>query len=149
MSYDENIDDDFTGHKLLLVEDMKINREIVLMLLKSTHLEIECAENGLQAVEMFMQEPNRYEIIFMDIHMPGMNGYETTREIRQYENKLKNASFKFYDPNHKPVPIIAMTANTTKEDNEKGESAGMNDHIGKPLDYELVVEKLRCHLRAN
>ncbi|MCL2230085.1 MAG: response regulator [Treponema sp.] len=146
MSRDEEIDDDFTGHRLLLVEDMKINREIVMMLLKSTHLEIECAENGLQAVEMFMQEPNRYEIIFMDIHMPGMNGYETTREIRQYENKLKNASFKFYDPNHKPVPIIAITANTTKEDNEKSENTGMNDHIGKPLDYELVIEKLRQYL---
>jgi len=138
--------DDFTGHKILLVEDMKINREIVLMLLKSTHMEIDCAENGFQAVEMFVDKPNRYEIILMDIHMPGMNGYETARKIRSYETKLLDQKSAYYDPEYKRIPIIAMTANVTKEDIVKSVNAGMDDHTGKPLDYEIVIEKLRRFL---
>jgi len=133
---------DFSGHRILLVEDMEINREIVLMLLESTNLEIDCAENGIQAVDMFVEEPDRYEMIFMDVHMPGMDGYEATGQIRFYEEKLKSEQIQ-----HKRVPIIAMTANVFKEDIEHCINAGMDNHIGKPLDFEIVMDKLRHYLK--
>ena len=136
------ITNDFIGHRILLVEDMEINREIVLMLLESTNLEIDCAENGIQAVDMFIEEPERYEIIFMDVHMPGMDGYEATGQIRLYENKLSSEQKQ-----HKRVPIIAMTANVFKEDIENCINAGMDDHLGKPLDFEIVMDKLRRYLK--
>jgi len=133
----------FTGHKILLVEDMEINREIVLMLLESTKLEIDCAINGLQAVDMFLEDPLRYEMIFMDVHMPGMDGYEATRQIRMYETKLKEKGKV-----QKRVPIIAMTANVFKEDIENCINAGMDGHLGKPLDFEVIMQYLRDYLAA-
>jgi len=129
---------DFSGHRILLVEDIEINREIVLMLLEPTNLEIDCAENGIQAVEMVIEEPNRYEMIFMDIHMPGMDGYEATTQIRALEAKLQLNR----------VPIIAMTANVFKEDIDHCINAGMDDHIGKPLDIEIVLKKLHNYLHV-
>jgi len=132
---------DFSGHRVLLVEDMEINREIVLMLLEETNLEIDCAADGLQAVEMFIEEPERYEMILMDVHMPGMDGYEATKEIRSIEEKLKTRS-KY----KKRIPIIAMTANVFKEDINHCIKAGMDDHIGKPLDYEILLDKLRYYI---
>jgi len=139
------INNDFTDHRILLVEDMEINREIVLMLLESTQIEIDCAVNGIQAVEMFIEEPKRYEMILMDIHMPGMDGYEATRQIRDYEQKQKN---KHTGDNYQwHTPIIAMTANVFKEDIKHCLDAGMDDHIGKPLDLDVVMEKLRYYIR--
>jgi len=147
---------DFNGHHILLVEDMEINREIVLMLLESTNIKIDCAENGLQAVEMFIDNPDKYEIIFMDVHMPGMDGYEATRQIRTYEEKLRKknqcTSFAAGETrsdnrnSHKRIPIIAMTANVFKEDIENCINSGMDSHLGKPLDFELVMQKLRDYL---
>jgi len=134
---------DFTGHRILLVEDMMINREIVIMMLESTHLEIECAVNGIQALEMFIEEPNRYEVIFMDVHMPGMDGYEATRQIRSFEEKLKQNNPAYL---RKRVPIIAMTANVFKEDIDNCLKSGMDDHIGKPLDFDIVMDKLRQYV---
>jgi len=137
-----NDNNDFTDHRILLVEDMEINREIVLMLLENTNLEIDCAENGIQAVDMFIEEPERYEAIFMDVHMPGMDGYEATNQIRIYEEKLYSEQKQ-----HKRIPIIAMTANVFKEDIEHCINAGMDDHVGKPLDFEIVMDKLRRYLK--
>jgi len=136
---------DFSGYKILLVEDMEINREIVMMLLESTNIEIDCAVNGIQAVDMFVEEPKKHDIIFMDIHMPGMDGYEATRQIREYEQKLneKNPTRKRYNN----IPIIAMTANVFKEDIDHCIEAGMDDHLGKPLDYEVVMNKLHRYLK--
>ena len=133
----------FAGHRILLVEDMEINREIVQMLLETTKLEIEYAENGLLAVEMFINNPDNYEAILMDVHMPGMDGYEATRRIRIYEEKLFKTS-----EGHKRVPIIAMTANVFKEDIDNCINAGMDDHVGKPIDFEIVMEKLNKFLTA-
>ena len=131
----------FTGRRILLVEDMEINREIVMMLLEPTHLEIDCAVHGLQAVEMYIEEPQRYDIIFMDVHMPGMDGYEATRQIRSFEEK------KLSDSNaRKRIPIVAMTANVFKEDIKNCLEAGMDDHVGKPLDFEIILEKLRYYI---
>jgi len=135
-------DNDFSGRRILLAEDVEINREIVLSLLDLTHLEIDCAENGKQAVEMFCEEPGRYEMIFMDVQMPEMDGYEATRRIRQFESMLEPSS-RSYDH----IPIIAMTANVFREDIENCIEAGMDDHLGKPLDYDMLMEKLCSYLK--
>ena len=136
------IDGLFAGHRILLAEDVELNREIVLSLLEPTQLEISCAENGMEAVRMYSEEPEKYEAIFMDVQMPEMDGYEATRRIRTVEAgrvvKLPGRP--------KKVPIIAMTANVFREDVEKCLDAGMSDHIGKPLDFEDVLDKLRTYL---
>jgi CheY-like chemotaxis protein len=126
----------FAGRHILLAEDIEINREIVQILLEPTKLEIDCAENGAEAVRMFAAAPGKYSIIFMDVQMPEMDGYEATRRIRALEEG-KAA---------RRVPIIAMTANVFKEDIEKCLEAGMDSHIGKPLDFEEVLSRLHLYL---
>jgi len=126
---------DFSGRTVLLAEDVEINREIAVTLLEPTNLSIECAENGAQAVRMFESAPDRYDMIFMDLQMPEMDGYEATRRIRAL-----NA------PKAKAIPIIAMTANVFKEDIENCLAAGMNGHIGKPIDAENLFRQLSKYL---
>jgi len=126
---------DFKGHCILLAEDVEINREIVLTLLESTYLEIDCAENGAIAVEMFTANPSKYEMIFMDLQMPEMDGYTATRNIRA--SGAERA---------RDIPIVAMTANVFKEDVDRCLEAGMNGHIGKPLDFDEVIAVLRTYL---
>ena len=126
----------FKGHTILLAEDMEINREIVQALLEPTQLTIECAENGEEALRLFKEAPDRYEMIFMDVQMPVMDGYETTRVIRSLDI-----------PKGKTIPIIAMTANVFREDIEKCLDCGMNSHIGKPLNIEEVLDKLRAYIK--
>ena len=128
--------DDFSGHSILLVEDIEINREIVMALLEPTLLQIDCAENGVQALAHYAAAPERYALVFMDVQMPEMDGYEATRKIRALDA-----------PQAKTVPIIAMTANVFREDIEKCLESGMNGHIGKPLDFDEVMVQLRKHLR--
>jgi CheY-like chemotaxis protein len=124
--------DVFAGRRVLLAEDVEINREIVLALLEPTELEIDCAENGAEAVRLFGESPERYDMILMDIQMPEMDGLEATRRIRALGA-----------PNAKTVPIIAMTANVFREDIERCLEVGMNDHVGKPLDINELLGKLR------
>jgi signal transduction histidine kinase/CheY-like chemotaxis protein len=129
-------DNEFAGKRLLIVEDIEINREILLSLLEHTGLNIDCAVNGEEAVALIEGSPQKYDAVLMDMQMPVMDGLEATRRIRNFESKL--------DPNmHKPIPIIAMTANVFKDDIEQCLAAGMNDHIGKPIDIDEMVEKLR------
>jgi CheY-like chemotaxis protein len=130
--YNSNI---FAGLNILLAEDVEINREIVLTLLEETGVAIDCAENGVQAVDMFQAAPGKYKLILMDIHMPEMDGYEATRRIRALEL-----------PEAKTVTIMAMTANVFREDVERCLAAGMNDHLGKPIDIEELLKKLRLYL---
>jgi CheY-like chemotaxis protein len=125
----------FEGRRILLAEDVEINREIVVTLLEPSGLIIDCAENGVKAVEMFAAAPERYDMIFMDVQMPDMDGYEATRRIRALET-----------PEAKKIPIVAMTANVFREDVEKCVAAGMNSHVGKPLDVGEVLNMLRKHL---
>ena len=127
----------FKGCRILLAEDVELNREIVLALLEPAELEIECAENGKKALEMFAADPDRYDLIFMDMQMPEMDGLEATRRIRALDT-----------PRAKTIPIVAMTANVFKEDVEKSLGAGMNAHVGKPLNMDDVYDKLRTYLPA-
>jgi len=132
---EHNLDAVYEGRRILLAEDMEINREILLALLEPTLLEVDCAENGSQAVSMFAEAPEKYDMIFMDVQMPEMDGYEATQRIRALDI-----------PSAKNIPIVAMTANVFREDIEKCLESGMNDHIGKPLDFDTVLEKLRTYL---
>jgi signal transduction histidine kinase len=127
--------DNFEGRRIILAEDVEINREIVLNLLEPTLLKIDCAENGVQALSLFTAASGQYDMIFMDVHMPEMDGYEATRRLRALDI-----------PKAKTIPIVAMTANVFREDVEKCLRAGMNDHIGKPIDFEMVLAKLRKYL---
>jgi signal transduction histidine kinase/CheY-like chemotaxis protein len=132
---DEPCADVFPGCVVLLAEDVEINREIVLALLEPAELQIDCAENGAEALRLFSENPRRYNMIFMDLQMPVMDGLEATRRIRALDT-----------PKAKSIPIIAMTANVFREDIEKCLAAGMNDHVGKPLDMGAVLDKLRRNL---
>jgi len=129
---------DYSGKRILLAEDVDINREIVVTVLGPLGLKIVEAEDGKKAYDLFRADPDSFDLVFMDIHMPGVDGYESTKLIRAYEAELgkKNKS-------HKPIPIIAMTANVFREDIEHCYSAGMNDHIGKPLDFNAVMAILK------
>ena len=139
----------FPGRRILLAEDVEINREIVLSLLEPMKLEIDCAENGAEALRLFKDNPDRYDMILMDMQMPEMDGLEATRKIRAFEADIKRNAGSFYNAKiHKPVPIIAMTANVFREDIEKCRIAGMNDHIGKPLNMDSVLEKLQGYFAA-
>ena len=125
----------FEGYHILLTDDVDINREIVLTVLEPTLLQIDCAENGRIAVEKFTEAPEKYDLILMDVQMPEMGGYEATRCIRALDL-----------PRAKDIPIIAMTANVFREDVEKCLAAGMNEHLGKPLDFDEVFAALRRYL---
>ncbi len=121
---------EFKGCHILLAEDVEINREIVLSLMEETQAEIDCAENGVEALRLMEENPGRYHLVFMDVQMPEMDGLEATRRIRTMSHD-------------NGVPIVAMTANVFKEDIEKCLAAGMDDHIGKPLDIGDVLKKVR------
>ena len=126
---------DLSAFRVLLVEDIEINREIVIAYLESTGLSIDCAENGAEAVRIFSGAPENYDLIFMDIQMPEMDGYEAARQIRALDSG-----------HSRHVPIIAMTANVFREDIERCLAAGMDSHIGKPIDQVEVLWALRSYL---
>ena len=133
---DELSETSFNGKRVLLVEDIEVNREIAKMVLSEMELAIDEAPDGTDAVEMFKKSPlNYYDAVLMDIQMPTMNGYEATRAIR----KLSRADSK-------TVPIIAMTANAFDEDKNNVLEAGMNDHIAKPLDIPKLLMTLKKYL---
>jgi PAS domain S-box-containing protein len=132
---------DYSGKQILLAEDVEINREIVLTILEPLGLKVIEAEDGQKAFDLFRANPDSFDLIFMDIHMPGIDGYESARMIRAFENELEGQNHT-----HNRVPIVAMTANVFKEDVERCLAAGMNSHIGKPLDFDAVMAVLRKYL---
>jgi CheY-like chemotaxis protein len=126
----------------------------VLSLLEPTSLLIDCAENGVRAVELFTKNPEKYDLIFMDVQMPEMDGYEATRRIRALEEEGRKNPAAGFSGETSPVlstgiPIIAMTANVFREDIEKCLAAGMYAHLGKPLDLDEVLVVLRTYLTKN
>jgi signal transduction histidine kinase/BarA-like signal transduction histidine kinase len=127
---------DLTGKRLLLVDDMDVNRLVVMAILEDTHLEIEEANDGSEAVQMMAKSPDRhYDIIFMDTRMPLMDGYEATRQIRALPRS-----------DVKTIPIISMSANAFREDIEAALAAGMNDHLLKPVELNRLAEVLTRYL---
>ena len=123
---------DYSGKRILLVEDNELNREIASEILQMTGVEVEYAENGKIAVEKVLNAPaNRYDLAFMDIQMPVMNGYEATAAIRGLSGERGQ------------LPIVAMTANAFAEDVQMAKNAGMNGHIAKPLDVKKLSEILK------
>jgi len=141
-----NIAGIFAGRCILLAEDVEINREIVLALLEPTLLKIDCAGNGVEAVKKFSEAPDKYDMIFMDLQMPEMDGYEATRHIRALEAERKAKSQEIPGNAFRAVPIVAMTANVFKEDIEGCLEAGMNSHVGKPLDMNEILDKMRFYM---
>ncbi|MDO4197827.1 MAG: response regulator [Erysipelotrichaceae bacterium] len=128
---------DFSGHKILLVEDNELNREIAVEILEMANLEVECANDGVEAVNMMTACPDDYyDLIFMDIRMPRMNGYEATRAIRSMDRAYA-----------KRIPIIAMSANAFAQDVEESRNSGMNEHIAKPLDMGILAKTLNKWIR--
>ncbi|MBN2824730.1 MAG: response regulator [Campylobacterales bacterium] len=119
------------GSNILLVEDNDTNQEIIVGLLEDSGIAIDIASNGEIAVEMYHANPNKYELILMDIQMPVMDGYEATRRIRQ---------------DNQDIPIVALSANAMQEDIEKSHKVGMNGHLNKPIEVEKLYEILFKYL---
>lgn len=126
----------FAGKRVLLCEDNDLNAEIAEMILKGHALEVERAENGKIGVELFKRSARGYyDMIFMDVRMPKMDGYGATRVIRALERA-----------DAKQVPICALSANAFSEDIRQSMEAGMNEHLAKPLDVELLAGVLKKYL---
>ena len=125
---------DFTGLKVLLVEDNELNREIAEELLKESGFEVDLAEDGIYAVEKIRAaKEGDYDLILMDVQMPIMNGYDATMTIRKI-------------PGWDKIPIIALSANAFEEDRKRSQEAGMNDHIAKPIKVKELFETLKKYL---
>lgn len=130
------LSDNISGLHLLLAEDNDLNAEIVKTLLTDQGARITLVSNGKQAVDLFQSNPaGTFDAILMDIMMPVMNGLTAAKTIRSLER-----------PDAKTIPILAMTANAFKEDEEKCLAAGMNAHLAKPLDIEKVKQTIRRFL---
>ena len=143
-SYDstKNVEDsdeetNFKGNRCLLVDDNELNREIATEILMMTDIEIETACDGKEAVDLFLEHPKGYyQMIFMDIQMPVMNGYEASRAIRASGREDSEL-----------IPIVAMTANAYVEDVKAAVDAGMNEHLAKPINVDLLYQVMRKYLR--
>jgi CheY-like chemotaxis protein len=143
----ENPSFDFAGKRCLVVDDIEINREIILELLSDTNLVLETAENGREAMEKFKsREEGYFDIILMDMQMPIMDGCSATREIRAIEDKRSAAHGK--PETKKTVPIIAMTANVMQEDIQIALDSGMNAHLAKPIELEVALRTIQEQLRG-
>ncbi len=123
---------DYSGKRVLLVEDNDLNREIAMIILEDVGIEVDTARDGIEAVNIMDRvEEDQYDLIFMDIQMPRMDGYTATREIRTLKNNKKAN-----------IPIVAMTANAFDEDRKQSFEAGMNGHIAKPIDMAILTKTL-------
>lgn len=124
------------GKQILLVEDNELNLEIATFFLEEDGAIITPARNGKEAVELFQKNPDKFDLILMDIMMPVMDGYQAARAIRQLDHQRAGK-----------IPVIAMTANAFAEDVVKAKKAGMNDHIAKPLDRKKMRAVLAKYIK--
>ena len=132
---DTSFNEMFKDKIVLIAEDNEINLEVLLAQLEPTMVGVDSVENGREVVQAFEENPDKYDMILMDMQMPEVDGLEATRQIRALDmDKAKT------------IPIVAMTANVFKEDIEKCLDAGMNDHIGKPIRTDLLIETLDKYL---
>ncbi|MBO4296848.1 MAG: amino acid permease, partial [Desulfovibrio sp.] len=126
-------DVDFTGRRVLLVDDIEVNREIAAAVLAMNGFEVDEAEDGVQALAKVEQaEAGRYDVVLMDLQMPNMDGFEATRAIRALADRAKAQ-----------VPVVALSANSSDEDIQTGREAGMNGHLAKPIDMDKLFALLR------
>jgi len=123
--------------QILIAEDNSINQRIFRAFLRNTDYEVILANNGVEAFELFKEE--KFYCILMDLHMPVMNGLETTRQIRKYESKN----------GLEEIPIIAVTASHPAEDKDKCFSAGMNDFVQKPISEEALKNTIKNWINSN
>ena len=129
---------DFSGHRILLAEDNELNAEIAKELLEMTGISVDIVSDGTEAVDQMLQCPDGYyDIVFMDIQMPKMNGYDAVRAIRSMNREYC-----------RHVPIIAMTANAFAEDVQAARTVGMNGHIAKPLNLKELAAVLMRQFTA-
>ena len=127
---------DFSGRHILLAEDQELNAEIAMDFLEMTGVEVDWARDGAEAVEKLAASPDGYySMIFMDVQMPRMNGYEASTAIRALDRS-----------DAKKIPIVAMTANAFAEDAMNCKKAGMNDHMAKPIDVDILIRMLHTFL---
>lgn len=125
-----------TGVRILLAEDNQFNREIIRELLSNEGAQIKAVTNGQECVDCFKQSlPGDYDVILMDVHMPIMDGHEATRQIRRLDR-----------PDAAVIPVFAMTADAFTEDIEAAKQAGMNCHLSKPLDLQVIMREIKKHL---
>ena len=115
--------------RILLAEDNPMNQKLAQYMLTKAGYQLEVANNGREAVEKYTAEPERYDLIFMDVHMPEMDGLEATKVLR--------------NRGYKEIPIIAMTADAMKEDRDKCLESGMNDYMAKPIKREEVFAMIK------
>jgi Signal transduction histidine kinase len=130
---DDDLIPDLSGKTVLIAEDVELNREVVAAILEDTNVTIDFAENGLQAVTMFSEAAGKYTMIFMDVQMPEMGGYEATGIIRGMESGRE-------------IPILALSANSFKTDVDEAIAAGMNNHIAKPIDPVDMFSKIKQYI---
>ena len=123
---------DLKGRRVLLAEDVTVNAEIIMMVLSMREIQVDHAENGRIAVEMFEKhEEGYYDAVLMDMRMPEMDGLEATRRIRTMDR-----------PDAKKIPVIALTANAFDEDVQRSMQAGLNAHLSKPVEPDILFETL-------
>ncbi|MBQ0027275.1 MAG: response regulator [Lachnospiraceae bacterium] len=129
----EDVSGVFKGKRILLAEDNELNAEIAMSVLEEMGFEIDWAEDGDVCVSMMKKAASDYyDLILMDIQMPNLNGYEATKQIREFEDKAKA-----------DIPIVALTANVMEEDRKKSFASGMNGHLGKPIDVNKLAQELK------
>ena len=117
---------DLDGLRILLAEDNIVNQKVAMKMLETLGCSVDVANDGIEALEMW--ESSRYELVFMDVHMPGMDGMETTGRMREIESGC----------GRRRTPIIAMTANAMEGDAERCFAAGMDDYAAKPVKKEIL-----------
>ena len=133
----EEVKADLKGKRILLAEDMEVNAEIMVMVLNMREMQVECATNGREALEMFSKsQENYYDAILMDMNMPEMDGLEATMKIRALDRN-----------DAKTIPIIALTAKAFDEDVQRSLQAGLNAHLSKPVEPDALFATLESMVK--